>query len=123
MIIGEDIKENVFHIRILVYLLEIYPKKAKSFYEIAEKGFKTSSKTEYYKAGKELVKIGFILEEDDGYSINPEKEQFKPLLCLDKLRRDTIIEKLKRNEQLCIKMMTDKHSKKFLEDTYTLHKG
>lgn len=113
----DDIKQNACHIRIIIYLLEIYPNKAKTVYEIVQKHFKKGNTTSHHKAKEELINYGYIIEDAEGFTINPKNKRFKPLLELNKKRRDNIIEHLKRNEKAWLGLLINKNSQRVFETT------
>lgn len=94
----EEFKTNMFHARIIHFLISTYPEAAISIYEIA-KNYKHGNADRYSKAMEDLVKSNYVIDQD-GFSLNPNIPQLKPLINIkDQNVREAIKNNAKKFEK------------------------
>lgn len=114
----EDIEENIYHLRILFYLILKYPKEIKTIYEIS-KYFKKGNDYNYTLAKADLIRYEYIIDSESGISLNPEKPQFK--LLIQKIKENPIIlDNVKKNREKYYNLLTNNESKKTLEQIWNI---
>lgn len=109
-------KQNIFHIRIIYYLMENYPNKIKTIHEIT-KYFKKGNANEYSKARRNLIEWKHIINYPEGMQINPEREEYK-IFIMGVEKNPSLPSQLKNKEKIYLKLLEKKENQKGIENLY-----